>query len=254
MARAAEGAAPPPVRRAGLGPRALRVALAAVLAAALVVAGLTLPIGRWTLSLVDRLRGAGALGVLAFAAAYVAATVLMAPGAVLTLGAGFAYGPWLGVLIASPASVLGATLAFLLGRSVARPWVGKRVQGNPRFAAVDEAVGRRGFLIVALLRLSPVFPFNLLNYALGLTRVSLGRYVVASFLGMLPGTFLYVYLGSLVTSASEILSSRRPSGGPWATALYWGGLGANVVVSVLITRVARRALGRELASTEEPKA
>ena len=100
-------------------------------------------------------------------------------------------------------SVAAATLAFVLGRTVARGWIARRIAGSPRFAAVDEAIGENGFRIVLLLRLSPLFPFNLLNYALGLTRLSLRDYVVASALGMLPGTILYVYLGSLVTSASE---------------------------------------------------
>jgi uncharacterized membrane protein YdjX (TVP38/TMEM64 family) len=121
-------------------------------------------------------------------------------------------------------------------------------------AACDEAEQRPLFAVCAmpnttpvlLPRLSPIFPFNFLNYALGVTRVRLRDYVAASWLGMLPGTFLYVYLGSLVTSASELLSGDRPSAGIWSQVLYWMGLAATVVVTVLITRIARNALNRAL--------
>lgn len=103
-------------------------------------------------------------------------------------------------------------LAFLLGRTVARAWVSSRVAANARVAAIDRAVGREGLKIVLLTRLSPVFPFNLLNYAFGLAQVSLRDYVLGSLVGMLPGTLMYVYLGSLITSLSE-LASGRASGG-----------------------------------------
>ena len=124
------------------------------------------------------------------------------------------------------------------------------MEKHPRFAAIDEAIGESGFKIVFLLRLSPIFPFNLLNYALGVTRVRFRDYVIASLLGMLPGTFLYVYLGSLVTNASELLSGKRPEAGIWGQVLYWGGLAATLLVTVLITRIARKALDRALQRKE----
>jgi uncharacterized membrane protein YdjX (TVP38/TMEM64 family) len=198
-------------------------------------------------ALVTYVRGAGALGIALFAAAYVASAVALLPGAALTLAAGFVYGPLLGTVIVSPVSVVAATCAFLLGRTVARDWIGRRVADQPRFAAVDEAVGRQGFKIVALLRLSPLFPFNLLNYALGLTKVRLRDYVLASWLGMLPGTALYVYLGSLVTNVGDLLT--RPAAGsqpPAAQWLYWGGFAATLVVAVLVTHTARQALAQAL--------
>src|SRR5690606_12700719 len=205
-----------------------------------------LPIDRWALELVSYVQSAGALGVALFAVAYIFVTVLLLPGSLLTLGAGFAYGPLWGVLLASPVSVAAATLAFVLGRSFAREWVARRVARQPRFDAIDRAVGENGFKIVLLLRLSPFFPFNLLNYALGLTRVKLRTYVLASFLGMLPGTFLFVYLGSLVTRASELASGDRPEAGVWGQFLYWGGLVATLLVVVSVTRIARRALREAL--------
>lgn len=216
---------------------------------ALLGAFLLLPVNRWALLLVEWIRGAGALGALVYGLTYVSATLLLLPGSILTAGAGFAYGPLWGTLLVSPVSVLAATISFVLGRSVARNWVSRRMAKHPRFAAIDEAIGQSGFKIVFLLRLSPIFPFNLLNYALGLTRVKLGEYVLASFLGMLPGTFLYVYLGSLVTNASELLSGARPQAGAWGQVLYWGGLVATLVVTVVITRIARKALSRALDRT-----
>lgn len=222
-----------------------RYALAAAAMGALAAGVLLLPWSRWTLRLVEWIRAAGVVGVAFYVVAYVVATLLLLPGSVLTAGAGFAYGPVFGTLLVSPASVLAATLSFLLGRSVARGWVSRRIAKDPRFVAIDRAIGESGFKIVLLLRLSPIVPFNLLNYALGLTRVRLRDYVLASFLGMLPGTVLYVYLGSVVTSGSELLAGRSASG-PWGQVLYWGGLVATIAATVLVTRIARRALRRAL--------
>lgn len=219
-----------------------RVILATAALAALALTVYFVPVGQTLLGLVAWMRNAGLAGIAVFALVYVVATVLMLPGSILTLGAGFAYGPVAGLLVASPASMLAAAVAFTLGRTVARGWVSRRVAANRKLAAIDEAVAQGGFKMVLLLRLSPIVPFNLLNYALGLTRMSLGRYVLASFIGMLPGTFLYVYLGSLVTSASQLLTAGATEKPPWAQALYWGGLLATVVVTVLITQRARRAL------------
>jgi len=228
------------------------VAALLLAAAAAVAALLLLPTSRWLLALTSWIHGAGVMGALVYGLAYVVATVLALPGTILTLGAGFAYGPFYGTLLVSPASVVGATLAFVLGRSLARGWIERRLSRYPRFAAVDRAVGVDGFKIVLLLRLSPVFPFNFLNYALGLTRVTLRDYVVASAIGMLPGTVMYVYLGSLVTNAAELASGRRPQAGPWGQVLFWGGLLATVLVTVLLTRLTRQALDRALAQEGSP--
>lgn len=221
-------------------------------AVAAVVAASRLPIADLAVGLVSWIRHAGAAGVIVFAAVYVIATVAMLPGSVLTLGAGFVYGPVLGTVLVSPISVAAATCSFLLGRSVARGWVARRVQGAPRFGAINHAVEREGFKIVALLRLSPLVPFNLLNYALSLTRVRLRDYVLASWLGMLPVTTLYVYLGSLLTNASEIASGAARPASPATRVLYWGGLAATVAVVWLVTRSARRALDRSLSTGGEP--
>lgn len=202
------------------------------------------PFATWADQLSGWIRSAGAAGVVVFAVVYVAAAVFMLPGSVLTLMAGFAFGPVWGTVLVSPVSVLAATLAFQLGRTVARERVASRAGGDLRFSAIDRAIGDQGFRVVALLRLSPVLPFNLLNYALGLTRVSLRDYVLASWIGMLPGTVLYVYLGSIATNLSG--GSTSADAGAMRTALYWGGLLATILATVLITRAARRALAETL--------
>ncbi|MGH9162935.1 MAG: TVP38/TMEM64 family protein, partial [Vicinamibacteraceae bacterium] len=204
------------------------------------------PVADIVVRLVLWIRSAGTLGFVVFAVAYIGATVALIPGSLLTLGAGFVYGPIVGTLLVSPVSVLAATAAFLLGRTVARGWIARRMSGSARFRTVDEAIGREGLKIVLLLRLSPLFPFTVLNYALGLTSIRPRDYVVASWVGMLPGTILYVYLGSLLTSAGELLSGEPSAGGVATGALYWGGLAATVAVAWLVTRVAGRALRRSL--------
>jgi uncharacterized membrane protein YdjX (TVP38/TMEM64 family) len=219
----------------------VRPVLLATVAAAVVLAIVLLPVGAWMRWLVAWIQDAGPLGVVVYAVAYIVATVLLLPGSILTLGAGFAYGPLAGTLLVSPVSVTAATVAFLLGRTVARGWMAERVSRDPRFAAIDAAIEREGLKIVLLLRLSPVFPFSVLNYALGLTRVRIDHYVLGSFVGMLPATFLYVYLGSLVTTAAS-LGATAETAGTAQRAIYWGGLAATVLVTVFITRLARRAL------------
>jgi uncharacterized membrane protein YdjX (TVP38/TMEM64 family) len=226
-----------------------RVLLAAAVLAGVVVAARYLQLAAGLAQFIEWVHVAGIAGVLTYFLLYAFGVVLFLPGSLLTMGAGLIYGPILGTLLVSPASVAGATLAFLVGRFVARDWVVQRVAANPKFAAVDEAIGERGFYIVFLLRLSPVFPFTLLNYALGLTRVKLRDYVLASFVGMLPATFLYVYLGSLITNAAQLLRGKRPAAGPWGEALFGAGLIATAIVTWFITRIARRALDRAIGNS-----
>lgn len=229
----------------------MRRGLLAVAALAMIVlAMVVLPVGRWTADVVVWVRGAGALGMLAFGALYVGAALVLLPGSALTLGAGLAYGPLVGVLIVGPVSVLAATLAFLIARGVGRRWVERRVAADPRFARLQRALAARGFRIVLLLRLSPLFPYSLLNYGLGLSGLRTRDYVLASAIGMLPGTILYVYLGSLMTNVSALASGTLPDGGPWRTALYWGGLACSIAAALVITRIARAALRQELATTD----
>lgn len=195
-------------------------------------------------NVLEWIRDRGAAGVLVFIAVYIVATVLFVPGSILTLGAGFVYGIALGTVWVSIASTIGATAAFIVGRYFARDWVSAKVSGNARFASIDDAVGREGWKIVGLTRLSPVFPFNMLNYAYGLTKVRLRDYFLASWIGMLPGTVMYVYLGSLAGDLATIGGERSRTTVDWI--IYGLGFVATVVVTVFVTRLARKALTRRI--------
>jgi len=188
----------------------------------------------------------GTLGIVLFILLYIMATVLFVPGFILTLGAGVLFGVIQGSMLVSIGATVGATLSFLIGRYLARAWVAGKIRGNARFEAIDRAVAEEGWKIVGLTRLSPVFPFNLLNYAYGLTQVSLKDYFLASWLGMLPGTVMYVYLGSLAGSLASLGNDGGSrSGAEWL--LYIIGLVATVLLTVYITRIARQALDKKVS-------
>jgi uncharacterized membrane protein YdjX (TVP38/TMEM64 family) len=192
--------------------------------------------------------GLGVLGPVVFILGYAVATVAFIPGSVLTLAAGAIFGVLKGTVFTLIGATLGASAAFLVARYLARGAIERRIAGNPRFAAVDRAVGREGFKIVALLRLSPVFPFNLLNYSLGLTRVRFLSYFAAS-AAMLPGTLLYVYYGAAAGSLASALGGGAKKGAEgWL--LFGVGLLATVVVTAFVTRLAGRALRQEIDPEE----
>jgi uncharacterized membrane protein YdjX (TVP38/TMEM64 family) len=201
----------------------------------------------------------GAWGPVLLGLVYIAATICLVPGSLLTLAAGFLFGFTTGLVTVVVASNAAAETAFLVGRWLARNWVERKTAGLPRLQAIDRAVGEQGFKIVLLLRLSPVVPFNLINYALSLSRISFRQFAAATFIGMLPGTVAYVYFGSVARSLADLLTGRT-EGGPWQQALFYGGLAATVLVSYVLARIARRALasyvppGKPLAKvdTEEP--
>ncbi len=197
----------------------------------------------WIAHLTDLVRGAGASGVAMVFVLYVAFAVFMLPAWVQTLAVGSTYGVARGLLSASPASVTAATAAFLLGRTVLRGWVRRRIEKSPKARAVDRAMSRQGFWVVFLLRLSPLVPFDVLNYALSLSAIGVWPYVVASWVGMLPGTVLYLYLGSLTTVAG-------PQTGRWQLALKVAGLAATAGVVWLVSRAAKTALEDERGTVE----
>ena len=191
----------------------------------------------------------GPWGPMAFIAGYAVATVAFLPGSLLTLAGGAIFGLGLGTAYVFVGAVLGSSLAFLVARYVARGAIEKRLAGNRRFAAIDRAVGAEGRKIVFLLRLSPVFPFNLLNYGLGLTRVRFVDALIAS-VGMLPGTLLYVYYGKVLGDVAALASGARVEKGPADYALLAVGLIATLVVTTFVTRLARKALRQ--SALEEP--
>ncbi|HVS02282.1 MAG TPA: TVP38/TMEM64 family protein [Thermoanaerobaculia bacterium] len=235
---------------ASTGGRARALPLwARVLAGAAVLVALVL-VGRQLGGYVPRfagwVEGQGIWGPVVFVAGYALATVAMVPGSLLTLAAGAIFGLVEGTLYVFAGAVLGSSLAFLVARYLARGAVARRLAGNARFRTIDRAVGRQGRKIVLLLRLSPVFPFNLLNYALGLTDVRFGDYLVGS-IGMLPGTLLYVYYGKLAGEVAAVAGGVEAERGAGYWAVLGLGLAATLAVTALVTRTARRALREETA-------
>lgn len=239
-----EKSAPASAGRTG---KMVKAAFLVAIAAGLVLAARVFDLQQGFRDVLAWIEDAGPIGPVVFFGLYVMACVFMLPGSILTMGAGAVFGVVNGLMLVSLSSTVGATAAFLVGRYLARERVTLRVTGNPTFRAIDEAVASEGWKIVGLTRLSPVFPFNLLNYAFGLTRVSLRDYVLASWIGMIPGTAMYVYLGSLAGSLAELGTTAA---GRTRTAAEWGlyavGLIATMAVTVVITRIARRALKRRL--------
>jgi uncharacterized membrane protein YdjX (TVP38/TMEM64 family) len=230
-----------------------RALLLALLVAAIVAAAVGLPLSRW---LAD---GAGwaenhryAAGGL-FVVAYIAAAVLAVPGTILTLAAGVVFGVTLGVALVSAGSLLGALTAFLLGRFVTRGWVAERVARSARLRALVAVSRDDGFKIVLLARLSPLLPYNVLNYLFGLTAVRLGDYVLGSWLGMLPATVLYVYIGTLTKTVSALTGGNLAADWP-RRALLLAGFVATVGLAALIARRATRELRDRLTAEERATA
>lgn len=216
-----------------------KIVIGAVAVAGLIVLGRQ--VGAYLPQFALWVNGLGVWGPVVFILGYVVAAVAFVPGSLLTLAAGAIWGIFPGVPYVFLAAVLGASAAFLVARYFVRAAIERRVAGNRRFAAIDQAVGVQGRKLVFLLRLSPVFPFNLLNYALGLTSVRFVDYVAAS-IGMLPGTFLYVYYGKLVGDLAALAGGAAVEKGMGYYIVLALGLAATIIGTTLVTRTAQRAL------------
>ncbi len=217
-----------------------RVILAGLVVVAAAALLLLAPWREWLAGLSGWARAAGPAGVAAFVLAYAAGSVLALPVWPLTVAAGVAYGAWAGFAVALPAGAVGASAAFLAGRTLLRGTVARRIARDSRLAALDEAVGRQGAFLVLLLRLSPLFPSNVVNYALSTTRLRLLAFAAASFLGMAPITFAWAWAGATLGGLQGV--AGRPPAGPGERVLQWAGLLATVAVVILLGRIARRAL------------
>jgi len=204
------------------------VALIAVIVAVLVAAR-TLGVGEYLGGLRDWIQGLGPLGPVAFVLLYAVAVVAALPGSALTVAAGALFGSVMGVIVVSVASTLGAALAFLIGRYFARGSVASWLSNKEKFQKLDKLTEEQGAIIVAVTRLVPIFPFNLLNYGFGLTRVPFWTYVFWSWLCMLPGTVLYVVGADAVTKA--VVQGEVP----------WLLVGALVVTAGVLTVLVRQA-------------
>lgn len=187
----------------------------------------------------------GSIAPIAFIGLYIIATIAFLPAFALTLGAGVLFGVWLGSIYVFIGATLGAIAAFLVGRYLARDWVAKKIAGNDKFRSIDRAVGKEGLKIVLLTRLSPAFPFNLLNYAFGVTGVSARDYIIGS-IGMIPGTIMFVYIGSLASSLALIGTDAQPTNPTLQWTIRIVGLIATVAVTVYVTRLAKQALAESV--------
>ena len=222
------------------------IALGLVLVA-LSAAAAFLPVKDWVKAFSDWVRTLGALGVVVFIGAYAIATVLFLPGWIFTVAAGLVYGVAGGTAVALAGAIIGSTLAFLCGRYLVRKRVEAATKGNKKFAAIDKAIGDQGWKIVGLLRLSPIVPFNLSNYFYGVTAVGFWPYVLASAVGMLPGTLLYAYLGAAGKAGLGGEGGQSP-----LTWVFLGmGLLATIAVTIIVSQIAKKALAKTGAAKGE---
>jgi uncharacterized membrane protein YdjX (TVP38/TMEM64 family) len=225
------------------GKLALYVVIGIVVVAALFLAGRQA--GAYVPRFAQWVASLGVWGPVVFILGYAVAAVAFIPGSLLTLAAGAIFGLAKGTIYTLIGATLGASAAFLVARYVARRPIERKIAGNAKFAAIDRAVGREGFKIVALLRLSPIFPFNLLNYSLGLTKVGFWPYVAAS-IAMLPGTLLYVYYGKAAGSLAALAGGAQTAKGSGSWVLLGVGLLATILVTTYVTRLAGKALRQEI--------
>ena len=220
-----------------------RISLIALAAVLLIFAGLGLPIREMAESVFSWIQENPNVSWLVFLGLYVLATVLLLPGSVLTIGGGWLFGFMEGLVVVSLSSTLAASCSFLIGRYLARAWVEGKISEDRRYRSLDRAIGERGFFVVLLTRLSPLFPYNLLNYAWGISSVRISRYVLASWIGMIPGTLLYVYLGAAASDISQLFSVA-PGKGFGQEWLFIVGLAATAVLVVFIARLATKSLNQ----------
>ena len=228
--------------RIGLKGRWIGAALCVV---ALLAAGRLLPLREWLAVFGRWIADLGPLAYVLYAAAYVIVTVLMMPAFVLTVGAGLFFGLVPGVAVVSVGATLGAAASFLIARYAARERVARTVSGNARYAAIDRAIGQKGWRIVFLLRLSPLVPFVVSNYFYGLTAIRFWPYVLSSWIGMLPLTFLYVSLGA---AAREVAGAPAAPAGP----LKWALLAGGVLVTLAATAYAGVVVKKAIEETPKP--
>ena len=222
---------------------------AAAVAALLVFAFHALPVREWIARLPPWAASLGWRGVLLFVAVYLLCALLFGPAWLVTLAIGLTYGFWRGVVLVSIVSTLGAAIAFLIGRHLARGRVEELIRRRPAFAAVDRAIGRHGWKIVFLLRLSAVVPYTISNYVYGATAVRFWPYLAASWIGMLPVTAVYVSLGA---AGRVALTAPPGQGSVWKWIVLGAGVILAVSVAMFIGRVSRRELERETRDGGDP--
>lgn len=223
-----------------------------IFVAVLVLLGIAvwqLPLSEWLEQALTWIESNERIAWLVFGLVYIAAIVLLLPGSVFSLAAGYLFGVWQGWAVVVVSATIGAILSLLIGRSLLREWVVKRARDMANFDHLDNAVSNKGFLIVFLTRLSPAFPFSLINYVYGVTKIKLRDYAIATFFGIMPASLLYIYLGSTAKNLQDVLGGNIESS-PAQQWLLYAGLLATLIVTVIITRIATKAL-REAADLDD---
>lgn len=212
-----------------------KIVIGIAVVAAFIVAVKLLPTDEWLSALQTYVKGLGAVGWIVYALVYALCCVLFVPASLLTLGAGVIFGLVEGTIVVVIGATLGAVASFLLARTVMRSKVEGMTAGNEKFRALDRAIGREGAKIVFLIRLSPLFPFTYINYGFGLTGVRTLPYALATLFGIIPGTFAFVYIGSLLATAAGDATATQKT-------IQIAGLAVTIIVTILVTKIARNAM------------
>ncbi|KAL1806587.1 hypothetical protein DCAR_0832404 [Daucus carota subsp. sativus] len=227
----------------------VKITLLIILIAAIIVACFTLPVEKILKEFLVWIKhDLGNWGPLVLAVAYIPLTILAVPAAVLSLGGGYLFGLTVGFCADSIGATAGATVAFLLGKTIARSFVVSKSKDYPQLQAVSLAIEKSGFKIVVLLRLVPLLPFSMLNYLLSVTPIPLGKYMVASWVGMMPMTLALVYIGTTLKNISDVTEWHEFSNTRWAFLIL--GVVLSVVLTICITKVAKSALDKALMESD----
>jgi uncharacterized membrane protein YdjX (TVP38/TMEM64 family) len=232
--------------------RRLKLLIISFLVATLIISAQYFPVKQVLNDAISQVQSLGILAPIAYVIIYNLATILFIPGSVLTLKGGCLFGLFWGSVYVLIAAVIGAIVAFMIGRYLCRDWVARQLDKYPKFTAINLAVAKEGWKIVLLTRLSPIFPFNLLNYAFGVTQVSLKDYILGS-LGIIPGTVMYVYIGSLAGDLAMVNTpnqSSHPQAQIWQWVMQIIGLLATIAITVYITKIAQKTLRESVGMAE----
>lgn len=216
----------------------VKVILGLILVAGFFLAVRLLPVGDWIQSFQAWVKELGPIGYVVYVLAYIVVCVTFLPASPLTIGAGAIFGFVEGTIVVIIGATLGATASFLLGRTIMRRRIEAMAANNAKFRALDRAIAREGGKIVFLVRLAPVFPFAYINFAFGLTGVTLLSYVVATFFGIIPVTLAFVYIADAATrTATADMSTTR-------LIINIVGVAIAILVTAFVTRLALRAVRR----------
>lgn len=205
----------------------------------------------WLLQTMEWIRGAGWVGCVWFIVLYVLSGALFLPGSILTVGAGAVYGWGIGTLLVALSSSLGAALNFLTSRYIARKWIERKLESRPRFHSLAHAIGSRGWPLIMLSRLSPIFPHSIVSYAAGLTRIKGRTFFMASFAGFLPLSAAYAYAGAVLGKVAAVKSGAMDKD-PLALGVWIAGLAITVLVTVLGTKLVAKAFRTPQPPETEP--